>query len=52
MTPAGVKSGALVRGLRPALPFYFWATYTDANGKHSRPSRPLEATLVDTFSQE
>lgn len=52
LTPAGVKSGALVRGLRPALKFYFWVTYLDAQGKPSRPSAPMEATLVDTFSQK
>src|SRR5438105_5696619 len=52
LTPAGVKSGTLVRGLRPAVKFYFWVTYLDAQGKPSRPSPVLDATLVDTFSQK
>lgn len=52
LTPAGAKSGALVRGLRPAIKFYFWVTYLDAQGKPSRPSPAVEATLVDTFSQK
>jgi hypothetical protein len=52
LTPAGIKSGALVRGLRPALKFYFWVTYLDAKGKTSPPSPAMEATLVDTFSQK
>lgn len=52
LTPAGAKNGGLVRGLRPALPLYFWVTYVDAQGKQSRPSQPIEATLVDTFSQK
>jgi hypothetical protein len=52
LTPAGVKTGGLVRGLRPALPLYFWVTYLDAQGKHSRPSAAVNATLVDTFSQK
>src|SRR5262249_1150690 len=35
LTPGGAKSGVLVHGLRPALPFYFWVTYQDAQGKMS-----------------
>ena len=53
------KTGGLVRGLRPALPFYFWVTYQDAAAgtptaptKHSKPSSAVTATLVDTFSQK
>jgi hypothetical protein len=52
MTPAGAKSGVLVRGLRPALPFHFWVTYEDAQGKPSKPSKPATATLVDTFKEK
>jgi hypothetical protein len=52
LTPAGAKSGALVRGLRPALPLYFWVTYEDAQGKMSKPSKPLTTTLVDTFKEK
>lgn len=59
LTPNGIKSGGLVRGLRPALPLYFWVTYQDAaqgkqdpQAKHSRPSAAATATLVDAFSQK
>jgi hypothetical protein len=52
LTPKGAKNGAPVRGLRPALPLYFWVTYVDAQGRQSRPSQPMNATLVDTFSQK
>jgi hypothetical protein len=52
MTPGGAKSGALVSGLRPALKFYFWVAYQDAQGKPSKPSPPAEATLVDTFTEK
>jgi hypothetical protein len=52
VTPAGAVSGVLVRELRPAVPFYFWVTYLDADGKMSRPSRPATAKLANTFSQQ
>jgi hypothetical protein len=52
LTPTGAKSGARVRGLRPGGPFYFWVSYVDAQGKPSKPSPPLSAILVDTFSQK
>jgi hypothetical protein len=52
MTPAGAKSGVLLTGLRPALPFYFWVTYQDAQGKMSKPSPVMSATLVDTFKEK
>jgi hypothetical protein len=52
LTPAGAKNGGLVRGLRPALPLYFWVTYLDDAGNHSKPSPAVMATLVDTFSQK
>jgi hypothetical protein len=52
LTPAGTKDGAVVRGLRPALPLYFWVTYVDAQGRMSRPSAAMTATLEDTFSQK
>src|SRR5262249_37740303 len=52
LTPGGARSGVLVRGLRPALPFTFWVSYEDAQGKVSKPSKPVTATLVDTFSQK
>ena len=52
LTPNGAKSGVLVRGLRAALPFHFWVTYEDAQGRMSKPSKPLTATLVDTFKEK
>jgi hypothetical protein len=52
MTPGGAKSGERVGGLRPALPFYFWVTYQDASGQHSRPSPAATASLKNTFSQQ
>ncbi len=52
LTPGGAKSGALVRGLRPALKFYFWVTYLDAQGKISKPSPAASATLVDAFKEK
>jgi hypothetical protein len=52
LTPAGAKSGVLVTGLRPALRFYFWVTYQDAQGKTSKPSPSANTTLVDTFQEK
>jgi hypothetical protein len=52
LTPAGAKTGVLIRGLRPALPLYFWVAYVDAQGRLSRPSPAMSATLQDTFSQK
>lgn len=52
MTPNGAKSGVLLRGLRAELPFHFWVTYEDAQGKMSKPSKPLTATLKDTFKEK
>jgi hypothetical protein len=52
LTPAGAKSGVLLSGLRPALPFTFWVTYQDAKGEMSKPSKPATTTLVDTFTEK
>jgi hypothetical protein len=52
MTPAEAKSGVLVRGLRPALPFLFRVMCEDAQSKPSKPSKPATATLVDTFKEK
>jgi hypothetical protein len=52
LTPGGLKSGALVGGLRPALPFYFWVTYSDEQNKMSKPSPAAMATLKDTFTEK
>jgi hypothetical protein len=52
LTPAGAKSGDLVGGLRPALPFYFWVSYLDEQMKPSKPSPVATATLKDTFAEK
>ena len=52
LTPGGAKAGGLVAGLRPGLPFYFWVTYVDAEGKPSKPSAAASATLKDTFAEK
>lgn len=52
LTPAGAKTGVLVRGLRPALPLHFWVTYQTADGKMSKPSKAATATLVDVFKEK
>ena len=51
-TPQGAKSGILVHGLRPAAPFYFWVVAEGADGKLSKPSNVVAATLVDTFKEK
>ncbi len=51
MTPSGAQSGALVQELRPAVKFYFWATWQDAQGKTSKPSKAASTTLVDAFKE-
>jgi hypothetical protein len=52
MTPSGAKSGVLIAELRPAVKFYFWVTYQDAQGRMSRPSPARESTLVDLFKEK
>jgi hypothetical protein len=52
MVPAGIKPGDLVYGLRPAIKLYYWLTYTDKDGKMSRPSAVREETLVDMFKEK
>jgi hypothetical protein len=52
MTPGGAHSGVLVQGLRPALPLYFWVSYTDSMGKAGKPSPVFSATLVDKFTEK
>ena len=39
----------LVRGLKPSFPLHFYATYTDAEGKASKPSQPRRIVLRDEF---
>ncbi len=42
-------SGEMITGLRPDREFYVFVTYTDKDGKVSKPSAPLAFTLVDRF---
>jgi hypothetical protein len=51
LTPGGAKSGVRIGGLRPAVPFYFWVSYEDAQGRPSRPSAAATATLKSTVPQ-
>ena len=44
--------GGAVRNLRPAMPLYFWVTWTDADGRQSKPSNRIDAELVDEFGQK
>ncbi len=44
--------GGLIRGLRPNTDFYIFATYTDADGKLSKPSLPYKINLVDFFGMK
>ena len=46
------ENGQLLRGLRPATPFYLWVTYTGADKKQSKPSNCLAIELVDAFGQK
>lgn len=46
------EPGLLVRGLRPYQDFYLFATYTDADGKVSKPSAPLKINLEDFFGMK
>lgn len=56
-----LKSGGLVRGLRPGMKLYLWVTYTQAipsesgkrpGSRRSRPSNVLEIQLVDEFGMK
>jgi len=46
---ANVQSGALIQGLRPEIDFYVFVTYTDKDGKVSKPSAPLKIRLKNRF---
>ncbi|NQU10540.1 hypothetical protein HQ590_07115, partial [bacterium] len=52
LTPNGLKSGDLVRGLRPGVPLYYWIVYTDEQGKSSQPSPTHEEVTVDNFKEK
>lgn len=48
--PAGGAAPELaIRGLKPSQKFYFYATYIDADGKESKPSKVRETVLKDEF---
>jgi hypothetical protein len=44
--------GGLVRGFRPDTDFYLFLTYTDADGKISKPSAPFKINLRDLFGMK
>jgi hypothetical protein len=46
------KSGELLTGLRPAMDLYLFVTYTDKDGKVSKPSAPFKINLVDAFGMK
>ncbi|HOK79535.1 MAG TPA: hypothetical protein PK303_02930 [bacterium] len=43
------NSGALIQGLKPDTDFYLFVTYTDNEGKMSKPSQPLKVNLKNKF---
>jgi hypothetical protein len=50
--PAKVEQDAsllFVRGLQPSIPMYLFASYTDKDGKESKPSKALKTVLRDEF---
>src|SRR5262249_59409516 len=48
----GPELEPLVPRLRPNMPMYFFVTYTDANGKPSKPSETVKVQLKDEFVQQ
>ncbi|HPO52030.1 MAG TPA: hypothetical protein PK165_04275 [bacterium] len=44
-----VKSGALIQGLKPDTDFYLFITYSDSEGKLSKPSQPFKVNLKNKF---
>jgi hypothetical protein len=46
------EPGQLIKGLRPNQDFYLFATYTDADGKVSKPSAPHKINLEDFFAMK
>jgi hypothetical protein len=52
LTPGGIKSGALVYGLRPGVPLYYWIVWSDAKGKMSKPSPVHREVTVDNFKEK
>ena len=49
---AWTEPGQLVRGLRAETDFYLYVTYTDADGKVSKPSPPFKVNLKDVFAMK
>ena len=39
----------MIEGLRPGIEFYAFVTYTDQEGKASKPSAPLKFLLTGRF---
>ena len=46
------EPGQLIKGLRPNQDFYLFATYTDGDGKVSKPSPPHRINLEDFFAMK
>jgi len=46
------QSGQLLTGLRPARDLYLFVTYTDKDGKISKPSAAFQINLVDAFGMK
>ncbi len=46
---AWTESGQLIQGLRPDVEFHVFVTYTDKDGKLSKPSAPFRFMLKDRF---
>jgi hypothetical protein len=44
--------GQLLTGLSPNVDLYLFATYTDKDGKESKPSKPYKVNLKDMFPQK
>jgi len=44
-----IQPGDLIQGLRPEIDFYVFVTYTDKDGKVSKPSTPLKIRLKNRF---
>jgi hypothetical protein len=52
LTPAGIKPGDLIYGLRPGVRLYYWLTYSDGAGKTSKPGAAHEEVTVDNFKEK
>ena len=49
---ASTRPGKLIRGLLPDTDFYLFLTYTDVDGKVSKPSGPFKVHLKDIFGMK